>query len=542
MISVPWKKFYAFGLFDYLLIAFGVFLRVKHFAENQSLWVDEAYVANEIVIKSFQEMFSFYTVFSSQPQTPILFQAITKGVVTLWGTHEMALRLLPLLCSIAALFLFYRLLKTLVSPVTATVAMGLFVFNNHLIYYAAEVKPYACDVLAALIIVSLFLKIQERGFLSGLFSFSVVAVILSWLSFPAIFVSAGVLITAMGHAFLNRDGNVLRKILVTFLIIVFSFGIVYFLSLATMMKSDYIKGTWAGSFLPWDKGVYGALQWMAGVFIHIFKNPVDTVFPLFSLLVFFIGCFSFWKNFGFNRFLMLISPLILVFGAALFQMYPFKERMLLFLTPLLTVLLAQGIVYISRQWKKLSVAVGCLCLIMTVPIQQSVSHIQQERLKVKNREVLAFLKEHYRPGDQIFYNNAAQYAFQYYLMQFEFSKNLKSEMGDPLLLKGEYLIKTVKLIDQILIYDNKKYMGYMNGYMIFKGNQSMGRLILKDGSYDMIKTHGSWGLKTGERAWLFLSETKEEPREFILQRFRSAGNEVLSMEKYKAGVYLFTLK
>ena len=91
-----------------LLIFIGFYFRLSYYFQNQSLWVDEAYVAVEISAKSYRDIFCFLTILSGQPQTPILFQLICKFFTSLFGNHELSLRLLPYLSSLAALFLFYQ--------------------------------------------------------------------------------------------------------------------------------------------------------------------------------------------------------------------------------------------------------------------------------------------------------------------------------------------------------------------------------------------------------------------------------------------------
>ncbi len=83
---------------------------------------------------------------------PFLFLAIEKGMVTIFGANEYALRAFPLFAGVSALFLFWLLAKRCLSPTGALVAFFLFAVSNPLIYFSAEVKQYASDVAAVLLV------------------------------------------------------------------------------------------------------------------------------------------------------------------------------------------------------------------------------------------------------------------------------------------------------------------------------------------------------------------------------------------------------
>ena len=135
-----------------LLIIFGVALRVKHFLENRSLRLDEAYVANHLSALSLKQIF-FYVPFDTDlPFPPLLFMIAEKLSIMFLGNNEFAFRAFPLICGITSIILFYKFLKEIASPKAIFIALALFAFSDILIYYSAELKQYASDVTFTLIL------------------------------------------------------------------------------------------------------------------------------------------------------------------------------------------------------------------------------------------------------------------------------------------------------------------------------------------------------------------------------------------------------
>ena len=89
---------------------------------------------------------------------PIGFLWIEKSVVTLLGTSEFSLRLVPLIAGLLCLPLFYPVCRRLFGVLTANVGLSLFAVAESFIYYSSEVKQYSTDTLVALTLVFLCLE------------------------------------------------------------------------------------------------------------------------------------------------------------------------------------------------------------------------------------------------------------------------------------------------------------------------------------------------------------------------------------------------
>src|SRR5262245_19637301 len=125
------------GQLNLLLILAGIALRLRHYLENQPLWLDEAWVGADITLKSVGQIFVNLTYFPDLAFTPILFQLMGKLFITLFGNSELSLRLFPCLSGIVSLFIFFLLLKKWGRGWVVPLALSLFALDSNLIFYVA---------------------------------------------------------------------------------------------------------------------------------------------------------------------------------------------------------------------------------------------------------------------------------------------------------------------------------------------------------------------------------------------------------------------
>ncbi len=101
----PFKKIVSLcpsAKFPALIISVGILLRLTEYPYNRSLWLEEAWLALEIVKRTITELLKGFGL------APFGFLAIEKALIFVFGNNEDALRLLPLLTGIASPFLFYH--------------------------------------------------------------------------------------------------------------------------------------------------------------------------------------------------------------------------------------------------------------------------------------------------------------------------------------------------------------------------------------------------------------------------------------------------
>jgi hypothetical protein len=87
----------------WILISIGIVLRLIQYMINRSLWLDESFLALNIINRSFEQLFM---PLDYGQVAPVGFLMVERLNVQLFGNNEYSLRLLPLIAGICSLFLF----------------------------------------------------------------------------------------------------------------------------------------------------------------------------------------------------------------------------------------------------------------------------------------------------------------------------------------------------------------------------------------------------------------------------------------------------
>lgn len=168
----------------------GAFLRLNQYAANRSLWLDEAMLALNIVNRSFGNLLG---PLDYSQGAPIGFLLAQKTMVTAFGGEDFVLRIFPVMASLAALYLMYRVSFRYVGSIGGLIALGLFSLSGPMIYYASENKQYSTDVFFTLLLLFLAGKCLEKdaGRIDYMFlcAFGTVSI---FFSHPALFILSGV--------------------------------------------------------------------------------------------------------------------------------------------------------------------------------------------------------------------------------------------------------------------------------------------------------------------------------------------------------------
>ncbi len=118
-----------------------------------------------------------------------------------------------------------------------------------------------------------------------------------------------------------------------------------------------------------------------------------------------------------NRFgvLVLLGPFAVAVLAAAAQQYPFRTRLVLYLLPALVLAVAQAAEWIRRQAARLHPAVGgaCMLLLFAGPAWSFV-RVPPPYFVEDYKTVLAFVREHRQPGDEVFVYTYALEAVERY--------------------------------------------------------------------------------------------------------------------------------
>ena len=486
------------------IICFGILVRLVQYLSNRSLWNDEAALALNIVNRSYLQLLQ---PLDYDQGAPIGFLLVEKLAIQLFGDSEYALRLFPLLSAIISLFIFSDLAKQCLQPQAVPIALALFVSLHTLVYYASEVKQYSSDIMIGLLFCWLFMYIDRtRLSITQIASMGIVGAIAIWFSHSAIFVLAGVGTSCLLlSCFFNKRAK-RRNFLLFYLICLLNFAGSYFMSVKNLAAKEDLFKSWQdhGAFPSsiWD------INWLISSFINFFHIPLGfpDVFLVIAILAFIAGCFSLFNKKK-EALLILVSTIIITFCAAYLHKYPFKGRVVLFLTPFFIFLIAEGAAAVRRKTRSTSFAkVGILVLVLLLvpPIGTASYLIVNPYLRQEIRPVISYVKEHQQHDDIIYIYQRAEYQFKYYAKKFGYQK-------------GDYIIG---------IDDLDKYDG-----------QGISEEEWKRYTSDLDRLRGN------KRVWIILSHVRTwaHESEKITSYLDGFGKQIDVFKRKGAFVYLYNL-
>jgi uncharacterized membrane protein len=429
--SLPRKEFTGFvkeprpsgsiAWLPWILILIGIALRLAQYLANRSLWLDESFLALNILHRSLRQLLE---PLNYGQATPLAFLMVEKLITQIFGSSEFAFRFFPFLCGIVSLFLFSNVSKRLLCSRGALLALTLFAVSWPLVYYSSELKQYSSDVTIALLLYSLALYVLQQD-RPGTFSFALFGVtgsIALWFSHPAFFVLAGIAVGLVVHRTKHPQWASLTTLLLVFSIWAVSFLLLYSISLVHLSSDQSLANYWASSFMPFPPRSLLDIQWFFSTFFAIFESPVGLPLSGLAALGFVIGCRSMFLT---VKFIILVLPIILTLLASGFHKYPFSGRLLLFLVPSLLILIAEGASYIREKTLERDKIIGItfIVLLLLMPHLLAAKRFVNPVFVEEIRPVINYIRTARHTGDVIYLHHNAYYAFEYYLERFGFPDN-----------------------------------------------------------------------------------------------------------------------
>ncbi len=405
------------------LCALGAALRLWQYGAGASLWADEANLALNIVERPLARLLGPLDYRQVAPPGWLLLE---KLAVLIFGEGEHALRLIPLLGSLAALPLGWHVARRALPPgLGPPLALGLLATGIPFIFYAAQAKPYSTDVAVALLLAALALAVQQHGAGRGrALRLGLAGAIAPWLSYPAMLVAAGLLAALAAPALLGRDRARLRPLVPLALAWAVSAGGAVLWARGTVTPDDvlYMQRFWARDFMPWPPREPWDLGWPVARLTTVYgggglRYPAPGLFLALAAL----GAWALWRRDRDSAWILLM-PIAAAFGAAALHVYPFEPRVVLFLFPAFLVLTAAGPEAIGRlaglrgRLAATLVAVACATLAV-LGLLRNPPPYAPEPLK----PVLQEMRQAWQPGDRTYVYYGGEKAFLYYARRFGFA-------------------------------------------------------------------------------------------------------------------------
>ena len=171
-------------------VLLGVVVRLVGYLLRFPLWVDECMLAENFLDRGFAGLLA---PLNHHQAAPIGFLWIELACVRIFGFSEWSLRLFPLVCGVASLFVFRHLASRLLAGMPLVLAMACLAVAKAPIGLSANVKPYASDLLVAAILLALaveWLRRPERTL--WLWCLAAVIPVALMFTYPAVFVAVAI--------------------------------------------------------------------------------------------------------------------------------------------------------------------------------------------------------------------------------------------------------------------------------------------------------------------------------------------------------------
>ncbi|RLD19739.1 MAG: hypothetical protein DRI69_07745 [Bacteroidetes bacterium] len=391
------------------VIAVGILLAIYQYFFNRSLWIDEASLALNIINKSFGELLQ---PLDYRQVAPIGFLYVEKIFVNIFGPSEYALRLFPLLSFLGSVYLFSKLSRELIGgTLLALAAVAYFSINVRSVYFASEVKQYSTEVLMCIAIILSALKLAPED-KKSLLLFAAVGSISIWFSSAAVivlFVSG--LYVLYKYVWTGRNWRVILPVVCW----VVSFVAYYFLFIYHHAHTDYMHTWWSRWFFPWGTDFNKIYNFFHSGLLSIFSfHPRRYYVWVFPACVALLGLTYLIVERRYKELYFIVMPGFVHLILSSLRLYPFAERLMLYLMPLTILLYTCGLFYLWRivNEKIVKLPLGVILGVVVLGFVPWLVTYPLERQEM--RSSIAMISEKIEDGDNVYVFGGGKRSFQYY--------------------------------------------------------------------------------------------------------------------------------
>jgi len=392
-----------------IVIAVGIILIIYQYYFNRSLWIDEASLALNIINKPYKDLL---LPLDYKQVAPIGFLLVEKLFVNIFGANEYALRLFPLLSIIASVFLYAKLSRELiVGRLLALTALAMFAINIRSIYYASEIKQYSTEVFMCIAILLSILNLSPDNKKSIIVA-AIVGLISIWFSSAAVivlFVSGIYLI--FRHVFLDRKFHVLLPIFCWTV----SFAVYYIGFIHHHPHTEYMQSFWASSFFPLGGNIEAIYDFVhhAVLAIYAFHLRMGHAWIVPAGITI-LGVIFLVIERRHKELYFLLMPISVHLVLSSLRLYPFADRLVLYLMPLTILLYVWGLHYLWKiiNKKVISVPVGVIILIAMLAFIPRLFDYPLERQEM--RKSIKLIADNIEDNENVYVFGSGIRAFQFY--------------------------------------------------------------------------------------------------------------------------------
>jgi hypothetical protein len=410
----PTVKRKLLSLFGWGLIFIGISFRLILFFQNRNLIIDEANIVRNIYERDF---IGLLKPLSYQQYAPPLFLWMEELWSLLLGYSEQAMRLTALLCGIAALFVYRKVLLQLLPLYSSLLPLGLFCFAPILAKYATEVKQYIPDAFVAITLVLFALKIPLN--LSARLQFSARWIVLGsmaiWASQPSVFILASVGLYYFAQCWEDKKWTYIPSLIIIALIWLSQFFIYYWLILRHQINSSYLQNYHQEYFLyalPKTIAEWQHNGLRMGELLHNSVGYYLVPFYLGTVLII-TGLISLFRK-SFPLFVLIVGPIALTLLAAALHQFSLIERVCIFVLPFMMILAGFGLDYFIQLGNK-AVTIGATIAALIILSLHNFGSLFYRKYQFQELTVgLDYLLQEKASGTALYVDCASRDTYIYY--------------------------------------------------------------------------------------------------------------------------------
>jgi hypothetical protein len=410
----------------FVIVLAGATFRIRQYATNQSLWMDEAMIALNVLERSFAGLLAPLDMNQAAPPG---FLFVEKALSKLFGASEFVLRAYPLLCSVASLVLGAVVALRTTGQVGACVSVGLLATCGALITHSTEAKQYSSDAAVSLILLALALRARsERLRAPALLVLGGVGAVVVWFSHPAIFVVAGIcLYLVVLH---GREAPAApSRLLLVFVPVAVSFAALYALNLSHGARSEYLHHYWRDYFAPFPPRSVQDVRWYLQYPVRVFEDPLSLALPDVGAFLFLAGCIAYANREDAYDAILLLVPIACALLASALGLYPFGGRLLVFLVPMVSLVIGHGVdaLWAMEGGRQIAIgrkiAIASISLLLIPSTAASIYHLATPPTGQELKPVLAEMRRAFRQGDRVYVYHRGAPAFRFYATRYGFDES-----------------------------------------------------------------------------------------------------------------------
>lgn len=399
----------------WLTLFLGVILRGAVWLQQRSVFLDEANLIRNYIEKDYSALFGHLDY---QQYAPPLFSVVTKFLLQVFGVNELSVRLFPLLCGVAMLFVFYDLARRFLSPFAALIAVLFVVFDKIFIDYATECKQYAIDALIAVTLLLLPQILDFKRFdKKQAVLWAMIGSLAIWFSMPAVFVLSGVSAYYLLLFYQNKNTKAMAQFGAVSLFWLIQFGVYFLLVLKTDAQSNNLQTFHKDYFFAFPPLSMAQFNLMIKQIGGIIDRSIGITFlaTFVATISFIAGIKTLWQT-NKAHFLLLLLPIVLTLAASSMYYYSLIGRLILFFLPIFILIVFMGLDHIVQKMPLIVSGILTVGFIATIVLQIQILNPFERFTNdyAELREGLDFIKKEKQADETVFIAYGMAPVVQYY--------------------------------------------------------------------------------------------------------------------------------